>query len=331
MTAAGRAAGRARRRIEELVAAIARPRGAVEGDLVLTRRNVFILPTRAGFLYATALATMLIASINYALSLGFALTFLLGAVALASMLQTFRNLSALTLRPGRCEPVFAGQPAELNLLLLNRGGLERFALMLSLPDAISEERLDVAAGAEQPARLAIPTRRRGWMPIPRITLRTEYPLGLWRAWSWWQPAVRVLVLPVPEAGMVPAAPASTGREAGSITRNGEDDLAGIRPWRSGDPPQRIAWRAMAASASDALLSKQFEGGAAGDLLLDWDGLPGTMDTEARLSRLTRWVIDAHDSGARWELRLRGRRFGPDRGSVHRERCLEALAVLETSE
>ena len=65
----------------------------------LTQRNVYVLPSRAGMLYAAILLAMLIASINYALSLGFMLTFLLGAIAVVAMLHTFRNLVALVLRP----------------------------------------------------------------------------------------------------------------------------------------------------------------------------------------------------------------------------------------
>lgn len=317
-----------RRRLEGLVASIARPRGPVEGDLRLTRRNVFVLPTRAGLLYAAALATMLVASINYALSLGFMLTFLLGAVALVSMLQTFRNIVSLVLRPGRCEPVFAGQPAELNLLVANRGTLERFALRVSIPDATSAENLDLAPASDQPVRLAMPTRRRGWMQVPRITVETEFPLGLWRAWTWWQPAMRVLVYPAPESGAVPPPPADPMRGGGTGGARGDDDLSAIRPYRAGDLPRSIAWRAMASTASEALLSKQFEGGAAGDLHLDWNALAPALGTEARVSRLARWVLDAHEAEARWSLAIPGCELGPDRGAAHRDRCLAALAVMD---
>ena len=43
----------------------------------LTQRNVYILPTRAGFMFALTLLTLLLASINYQLNLGYVLTFLL--------------------------------------------------------------------------------------------------------------------------------------------------------------------------------------------------------------------------------------------------------------
>ena len=45
---------------------------------------------------------------------------------------------------------------------------------------------DIAAQAEQSARIVFPAPTRGHLPLPRIRLGTEYPLGLWRAWAWWQ-------------------------------------------------------------------------------------------------------------------------------------------------
>ncbi len=52
-------------------------------DIVeLTQRNVYIVPTRAGWMLAATLLVLLIASINYQLNLGYLLTFMLaGCVA----------------------------------------------------------------------------------------------------------------------------------------------------------------------------------------------------------------------------------------------------------
>ena len=313
---------------ERIIAKIAGERGPVAGDRTLTQRNVYILPTRAGLLYGAALVTMLLASINYALSLGFMLTFLLGAIALVAMLHTFRNLSSLVLRPGRCDPVFTGQPAELNLLAINPGTTPRLALVFEVPGAARRESVDLGVSESRTVRLAVPSSKRGWMQVPRLTIETEYPLGLWRAWTWWQPAIRVLVYPAPESP-APALPDATGIEGeGGGSAASDEDLAGIRPYRFGDSPRRIAWRSMAGTASDALLSKHFEGNARLELRLSWQALPLALDTEARVSRLTRWVLDAHQAQARWSLELPGVLIEADGGLAHRDRCLEALATLE---
>ena len=67
------------------------------------------------------LLLLLIASINYSLSLGFLLTFLLASMGGMSMLHTFRNLARLTIMPGRAEPVFAGEVAQFHLVMHNPG------------------------------------------------------------------------------------------------------------------------------------------------------------------------------------------------------------------
>lgn len=314
--------------VDRISARLPGRRGPHHGELRLAQRNVYILPTRAGLLYAVVLLAMLIASINYSLSLGFMLTFLLGAVAIVAMLHTFRNLSAIELRAGRSDPVFAGEFAELQVTVTECRGNERYALKLIAPEATMPESVDVAPASEQPARIVWPAPQRGWLPYPRIKLATEYPLGLWRAWAWWQPAGRLLVYPAPES---PAAPLPASRLAsrdGDGGGRGEEDLAALRPYVPGDSPRRVAWKAVARSGSDELLVKQFEGAAGGELLLDWASLPVTLDAETRLARLTAWVIEAEQAGLSWALHLPGETVGLDSGPAHRERCLEALALAK---
>ena len=60
-------------------------KGIEHGEVLLDRRRVYILPTRAGILFAAAMLMMLIGSINYMLQLGFLLTFLVTSMALVAM------------------------------------------------------------------------------------------------------------------------------------------------------------------------------------------------------------------------------------------------------
>jgi uncharacterized protein (DUF58 family) len=86
----------------------------------------------------------------------------------------------------------------------------------------------------------------------------------------------------------------------------------------------IAWRL--AARSDELSTKQFEAAGGGDLVLDFDALPSSIDVEQRLSRLTRWVLDADAAHMRYGLRLPDAIVELGSGAPHRERCLAALAV-----
>ena len=297
------------------------------GDKVLTQRFIYILPSKAGMLYAAVLFAMLFASMNYQLSMGYALTFTLTGIAIVAIFHTFRNLVKLTLRSGRVEPVHCGQIAEFTVMISNPSKLERHAIRLFGGGMSTESIVDIAPAAEQLVSIAVPTARRGWLEVPRLKLLTRFPIGIWCAWAYWQPAMRVLVYPTPESPAAALPDYSAFYSEGNGRGKGEDDVAAIRPYQAGDSMRRIAWKAVARTASDSLLTKQFDGGDRGELLFDWRALAEDLDTEAKLSRLTRWIIDADAAGTRYALSIPGTQTDLDHSAEHRTRCLEALALF----
>jgi uncharacterized protein (DUF58 family) len=300
--------------------------GPEPAPIVLGQRRVFVLPTRPGLLYGASLLVMLLGSINYALSLGFALTFLLAGLGIVALLHTFRNLAQLAILPGRVEPVFAGETAQFALVLRNARAEGRYALTLQCADG-ARVGADVPPAAETVVRVPRPTNRRGWLHAGRITLETRYPLGLVRAWSYAEPQARCLVYPAPERDAPPLPASGAARGEGGRVARGAEDFAGLRAHQPADPPRHIAWKAvLRQGGAGPLLTKQFCGAGAAPLWLDWDALPPGMDTEARLSRLTRWLLEAQAQGVHCGLRLPGVRILPGTGRQHLHACLEALAL-----
>ncbi len=299
-----------------------RRRGPETGPVTLHRKRIFIVPTRHGLLFGLVLLLMLASSINYGLSLGFAMTFLLTGLGLVSILHTHRNLSGLTVRPGRTDPVFAGQRARFSVHLENRARLDRLAIGLARADG-EEAFCDVPAGCGAGLAVGVPAGRRGLLKAGRFSLFTRFPLGLFRAWSNLELDMSCLVYPRPEAGRVALPGLRAGQGQGAEHGAGSEDFSALRPYRHGDSPRHIAWKALA--REHGVLTKQFSGAARGELWLDWDSLAG-METERRLSRLCRWVLEAHAAGASFGLRLPGRVVPPGHGEVQRRRCLEALAL-----
>lgn len=297
--------------------------GAEAAPIILTQRRVYVLPTGAGLAYAAALGFMLIGAINYNLSLGYALVFLLTGLGLVTLLHTFRNLVQIEISPGRVEPVFAGDMAQFGLQLRNRRKQGRYAIHLNLAggNAIST---DLAADAVTSLNLPLPTSRRGWLRPGRVTLQTRYPLCLVRAWSYVEPDMRCLVYPRPEASPPPL-PLSAAGEAG-VARNGtgSEDFSGLRTHQPADSPRHVAWKAVA--RGQPLLTKQFTGAGTVQVWLDWNQLPPELDIEARLSRLTRWLIDAHARSLSYGLCLPGKTIPLGQGAQQLRDCLEALAL-----
>src|SRR5438552_15553206 len=99
------------------------------GTVTLVHRRVYIVPTQLGLLFALTLIILLVGSINYALSLGFALTFLLAGMGLAGMVHTARNLARMAVSVGRPEPAFAGEAAQFRLYLDGGPGFDRPAIL----------------------------------------------------------------------------------------------------------------------------------------------------------------------------------------------------------
>jgi uncharacterized protein (DUF58 family) len=297
-----------------------------QGTVLLVYRRVYILPTRLGWLFVMTLAILLVGSINYALSLGFALTFLLAGMGLAGMVHTARNLARMAVSVGRVEPIFAGEAAQFRLYLDARGAFDRPAILARHLQSGSQMVLDVPAAGLAEVVLAVPAPRRGWLPLGRVMLETRFPLSIFRSWSYVEPDARCLVYPRPERSALPPPSAESARGALRSPTRGNDDYSGLRAYQLSDSPRHVAWKAVA--RNEDMLTKQFTGEAAAELWLDWARLP-PLDVEHRLSRLAGWVLEAERAGAQYGLRLPGVEIAPGRGEAHRGACLQALALHGT--
>lgn len=294
------------------------------GTVVLGHRRVYIMPTRAGWLFGATVGILLVGSINYALQLGFALTFLLAGMGLAGMVHTTRNLARLAVSAGRAEPVFAGERAQFHLHLDNRSPFDRPAILVRHLASNAQQVLDLPARAARVAVLPVPAARRGWLRLTRVMLETRFPLGLFRAWSYVELEVRCLVYPRPERSPLPAPAADAAAGAARAQAQGSDDFSGLRGYQPSDSPRHVAWKA--AARAESMLTKQFSGAAGSELWLDWSQLAGMAADEPRLSRLCGWVLQAEQAGARYGLRLPGVEVAPGRGDAHCSTCLQALAL-----
>ncbi len=295
------------------------------GPVTLTQNRIYILPTRAGVLFGATALVMLLGCINYNLGLGYVLTFLMSGLAIVSMLHTFRNLVRLRLSPGRPEPVFVGDRALFPVLLSDPGTVVRRSIALAETGQAASF-ADVGVGQTTSVEIRIPAERRGRLPLGRLRVSTTFPLGLFQAWSNLNLEMHCLVYPRPELGRVPLPAPRTGDSHGLETGQGQDDFAALRQYQHGDSLRHVAWKA--AARAEPLMTKQFTGLAAGELWLDWDAMPTDLRVEARLSRLTRWVLEAARAGHSYGLRLPSIVIAVGSGPAHQLRCLTALALFQ---
>ncbi|GAA5181430.1 DUF58 domain-containing protein [Niveibacterium umoris] len=293
--------------------------------VVLGQRRIYVLPTGPGMSFGALLLAMLVASLNYNLALGFALTFTLAGIGHLSMVRAHRNLLGLTLEAARIEPTFAGETRRAVLIFGERANRMRPALSIQSIDGPAEA-FSIPPRTSSNSTIDLPAKPRGWHGIGRLRLETRYPLGFVVAWSYFEPDLGGFVYPAPEAGPPPLPSSGSNGEGRPAPGPDGSVFDSLRPYREGDAPRRIAWRQLARGGP--LATKHFESEAGGERWLRWSDCPTSLTTEARLARLCAWALMADRSGETWGVELPGHRIEPGRGATHLRETLEALALFQ---
>lgn len=314
-----------------------------QDQLRLTQRNLYILPTRAGWGFAAVVSVLLLASINEQINLGYALAFLLGGTGLAALYQTHGNLQGISLSLGSPISVHAGQVIQVPVTLTNHHRrLSRCAIAVSASSTGAADEAVLQFADLPPERdacvvLDVPAQHRGRQALPRVVIETRYPLGLFRAWSYWRPLTQVLVWPALDT-QAPPLPQEDGHApvptAASQRRQGQELPEGLRDYRRGDPVRWIAWKksSMTLASGAGLITREPASSRAPDRWLDFEHSPGLshLNAEQRLSRLAAWLVEAEEEaaglGRAYGLRLPGQVIGCGSGAAHLRACLDALAL-----
>jgi uncharacterized protein (DUF58 family) len=294
-----------------------------ETPVVLRHSRIYLLPTRRGWALIATLIMMLLASLNYALALGVGVTFLLAGLVAAAQLHTFRNLAGIEITPLAAGETFAGGSIPFTLAL-HAGSAARTDIRIN--GASAQAGGDIAAGQALTVTLDVAAPSRGRIALGRVTLTSSFPFGLWRGWAYVHFPLAGIVFPAAEIGAPPLPRGYGGADPLSQGTSDDADLAGLREFQRGDPPQRVAWKAVARGAG--WFSKEFDGaGGGGPVALSWDTLPHSLSVEARLSRLTAWVLAAERAARPFSLSIPGAHLPARQGRDHRRAALTALAVF----
>ncbi len=309
------------------------PAGRTGYQLERIKRNrVYIFPTIQGLIYGLMLIVMLLGAINYNNSMAYMLCFLLTSLGLVCMLHTYKNLRGLIISSARPKAVFAGQQALFPIKLDNRLGLEKFSVQLQQWESrknffkkrndVKKVFIGIGSGQQTTSYYPIQTQRRGILAGKRLKISTDFPLGLFVAWSYFEPEADCLVYPKPQGQKKLPSYTLKDDDMDFGSQTGTDDFAGFRKYKPGDPIHSITWKAFA--KEQGLLVKQFSGKGSKTLILNWESVSHINDIESRLSQLCYWVLLAEQASLHYGLEIPNVSLEPGRGMNHKELCLEAL-------
>ena len=188
---------------------------------VLTAHNIYALPTRAGWMMLVTVAVLMLATINYQLSLGYVLIFLLMGAGVVGLFLAYRELTRKRLTLSTAQ-LLCGKLGEEIDVLIHMGGEDQ--------------------------RLRLRLTRVGSQFLPCVICETRYPLGLLRLWSVWRLASTVQVEP-PDSDSGTRASHSQWTFAANVDAEASPDQSGmktdIRAYRVGDAPRDVLWKTVA--------------------------------------------------------------------------------------
>ncbi len=309
--------------IDGLRAWAARRHGRDSLPITISRRRIYILPTRVGLMLAFTLAAMLIAGLNYNSNLGLAFAFLAVSIALVTMHHCNRILLGLKVDAAVEVDAFAGREAELHFVVDNDSDVDRCDVEIRC--AAGSGMRTVAARSSESICVAVPAPRRGVLRLEQFELRTRHPFGWFHAWTYVQGLLTVHVAPLPRGSRILPSAAGAGSASRSETR-GDEDFAHLRAYEPGVPLKHMAWKVLARGGEAAVRS--YTGSAAQPEWLEWSAL-ADQDPENRLSQLCLWVLESDAAQRLYGLRLPGTEIPLGSGAAHRIACLRALAAFGT--
>jgi len=222
--------------------------------IVLSQRNIFIIPNKQGLGFLGVLSLMFIGAVNYEASLAFAMVFWLIGLFILSILYTFRNLSGLHISAVAGSSIFVGEYAEINVILTRNGKRIYEAIQLNFPGSRNVV-ANLIENTEERSSLFVVANRRGWFSPGRLTISTIFPFGICRAWSFLDLDLRCLVYPKPvpcDLDWLTSQQQDSGHT--NITR-GSDDFHALRDYQRGDSLRHVAWKI--AASGRGMFTKEY--------------------------------------------------------------------------
>lgn len=258
---------------------------------------------------------------NYQNNLILAVSFFLMALFFIAILHGFQNLSGVQLSALHASPGFCGDLVRIPLEVTAPAGRGRHLMLSAFSSSVVTT--FVPGGTSVTVHLPVQASHRGWLPLERIMVKSYYPLGLTRVWSWVHLEAKVLIYPQPKPVLLARQAGGEGEEAEGARLLADDDFMGFAAYQPGAPLSHIAWKLYARGGG--LHLKQYGGAEQESLWLDYQRLTGGV--EDRLSGLCYLALQWHKRGREFGLRLPGLCIAPAAGEVHLHQVLKALALF----
>ncbi|WAJ71414.1 DUF58 domain-containing protein [Catenovulum adriaticum] len=287
----------------------------------LNKRNIFILPSRAGIAYLLITFAIFLLATNYENNLSLLLSYWLISVWIIILYLSYFNLSGLHCQAKAIQAVHAHDKIQLDIHLNST----KLRFDLNWQDE-AQTHIKQLKPNLQLLKLNWTAPSRGVWQLPRIKLFSQAPLGLFTAFSYLDFNQQTLIYPKPLA--CPEYLAGTGKAGDKSDNYNIDhkmsgyDFQGLKNYQAGDALSRVAWKRITINQNWQI--KQFDQPQSSQV---WYAIQhiSAQTHEDKLRKLTWLIIQAEAQGYQYGLQLNHTELPPAQGPDHLTQCLILLA------
>jgi uncharacterized protein (DUF58 family) len=291
----------------------------------IDKKRVYILPTGPGIIFLFVIFVIFLGSLNENNNMGLLFSFFLFSIFIISIWETRNNLLNLKVLSTNIENTFAGSRSKLKILINTDNKKKE---MLNFACFNSDNLIElIEDGKSKNAELYIEADKRGVYDAPVVVISSEYPLGIFRSWSYIIPDKKQIIYPKPASkGYSIFNFKDQGIEDEDLLKKDEKEeiFDGLREYIKGDSIKRISWKSY--SKGMGLYVKEFdsESGLNDEVMILWDKIKSD-NTENKLSIICKTILEFEASGIKYGIKIPGYKILPSSGTSHMNKILEILA------
>jgi uncharacterized protein (DUF58 family) len=282
----------------------------------LSQKIIYILPSRFGLWYILLLVILYLLGTNYQNNLILLMSYMLLSVLLLAMVMAWRNLHGLTVSVAPVLSAYAEETLMVPVTIQSdqpRQQLQFYFINKQQPTSITD--------ANNAAMVPLPTDNRGYFPVPRLTLHSYFPFGLFNCKSMLNLDYHYWVFPKPLA--IETLHVSSD-DSGSKNK-AADEYDTIRGYQAGDNLKLMLWKRLARDPANPVV-KYAQSTPQPEP--DWIIIPAVSGAalEMALSKACYLMLQLEQRNKPYGLRINSKRLNPSCGQQHLERCLRELAL-----
>jgi uncharacterized protein (DUF58 family) len=302
----------------------------------LSNSNIFIYPTRFGLAYLCFVVLVFLLGTNYQNNIILLLSYLLASFFITVMFHSFYNFTQLKLRSNPKHQGYVEDTIYIPITIFSQK--ERFNINVQFADKStdkSHKTIEHILPGQLSIKLGCKADKRGLMNLGRLTVYSEYSLGLFKSKTVLNFGHQILIFPKPQP-LVSAnfyqnnqLDDSVEAQHNKTTSPGTEDFSELRSFVQGESRARTAWKQLAKGQGH--FSKHYQTSQAQRQCLKLRDMPGN-DIETKLSHLSFLVSEFTTQNQSFALELYSNKSQSDMnidfnsGIHHQQKCLTALAM-----